>query len=268
MLSRVLLRCRTKALPCSTLPLRAGKRSASSGVASAPLVELREDTLHCERAAEYAALASKIRSEQSDTLPLRLLCMPDAGGTLNVATQLCYFASGHLERDATYKAIRAAAAANKDVIESQKCVRKQSSLLFVEAPLVSQHGLHGASGAGCPGGEASETAIYELRRYQLKLGYDTVPRFLEMYGSGLPSKLSAVGTDASTSLVTLLYTEVGSLNEVIELWRHGGGTMAMEQSRRAARGATEWRKAIAEIAGLAVSFTTTIHKPLSCSPWC
>ena len=30
---------------------------------------------------------------------------------------------------------------------------------------------------------------WELRRYQLVLGYPTVPRFLELYGAGLPEKL-------------------------------------------------------------------------------
>eukprot|EP00536_Pseudo-nitzschia_multiseries_P009656 jgi/Psemu1/23852/gm1.23852_g len=40
--------------------------------------------------------------------------------------------------------------------------------------------------------------IFELRRYHLKLGYDTVPKFLDLYGAGLPSKLRAPGTDPRT----------------------------------------------------------------------
>ena len=61
--------------------------------------------------------------------------------------------------------------------------------------------------------------------------------------------------------------QVGSLNEVIEVWRHGGGTAAMNRSRKAAREAGPWRAAIAEIAELAVSFRATIHRPLDKSPW-
>jgi len=57
------------------------------------------------------------------------------------------------------------------------------------------------------------------------------------------------------------------LNEVIELWRHGSGTAAMGRSREAARAAVPWRAAIADIAGLAVSFRATIHRPLELSPW-
>jgi len=60
---------------------------------------------------------------------------------------------------------------------------------------------------------------YELRRYQLKLGYPTVPDFLKSYGEGLQDKLRADDSGAST-LVTLLYNEVGPLNTVLELWRH------------------------------------------------
>lgn len=116
-------------------------------------------------------------------------------------------------------------------------------------------------------GESSTGSIYEIRRYKLKLGYDTVPNMLSIYKSGLPSKLTAEGTDPTTSLVTLLYSEVGLLNEVIEIWRHGGGTEAMNRSRNAARGAHEWRKAVGGIADLATEFASAIHKPTSFSPW-
>ena len=62
-----------------------------------------------------------------------------------------------------------------------------------------------------------------------------------------------------------LKEEVGQLNEVIEIWRHGS-TSAMERSRVASRSATEWRTSIAQIAELAMFFTSSIHKPLSFSP--
>jgi len=103
--------------------------------------------------------------------------------------------------------------------------------------------------------------LYELRRYRLQLGYNTVPDFLSLYGEGLPSKLEAPGTDPSTALITVMYTEVGLLNEVIELWHHGS-LSAMERSRQAARGAMPWREAIANIAKLAVQFENAIHKPV------
>jgi hypothetical protein len=89
---------------------------------------------------------------------------------------------------------------------------------------------------------------------------------LRLYEAGLPSKLSAEGTDPTSELVTVLHTDVGPLNHVLEVWRHGAGTRAMNRSRGAARGAAEWRHAIAGIADLAVAFTTAIHKPAAFSP--
>ena len=56
-----------------------------------------------------------------------------------------------------------------------------------------------------------------------------------------------------------MYNEIGMLNEVIEIWRHGDGVTAMEQSRVASRDVKEWRNAIANIAALATSFSTVIH---------
>ena len=73
------------------------------------------------------------------------------------------------------------------------------------------------------------------------------------------AKLSAEGTDPTTALVTLLYSDVGRLNEVIEICRHGHGTAAMVNSRVAARGAREWRNAIASIAELQYRFNSLRH---------
>ena len=146
---------------------------------------------------------------------------------------------------------------------------RQSSEIFVEAPLVDDFddikGLKyfvDNDTTDCGNNEG----IIELRRYQLRLGYDTVPKFLQLYGDALPSKLNSAGTHPTTELVTLLFNEVGSLNTVYEVWKHGGGVQAMEQSRQASRGATKWRKGIAEIAELAMTFDTTILKPLDFSP--
>jgi hypothetical protein len=198
-------------------------------------------------------------------VPLRLFSLPETGGQLHVATHAYYYEGGHAERDAK----RAAMVSNDDwkayIGKCRPFADTQQSNIFVEAPLVAT--VPGVQGlANIPGDLPGDNSILEIRRYKLKLGYDTVPKFLELYGAGLPSKLNAVGTDPTTQLVTLLYTEVGRLNEVIEIWRHGNGTSAMEQSRQAARGAQEWREAIGSIADLALEFTSTIHKPTAFSP--
>ena len=33
--------------------------------------------------------------------------------------------------------------------------------------------------------------MWNSARYELRLGYDTVPKFLDLYGAGLPEKIAA-----------------------------------------------------------------------------
>jgi hypothetical protein len=230
-----------------------------------PIVELREYVLRPEHAASYMQATADTAALRQSLVPLRFFSLPETGGPLHVATHAYYYEGGHAERDAK----RAAMTTNDDwkayIGQCRPFADTQQSNIFVEAPLVaSTDGVQGL--ATIPDSQPGDNSILEIRRYKLKLGYDTVPKFLELYGAGLPSKLNAVGTDPTTQLVTLLYTEVGRLNEVIEIWRHGNGTSAMEQSRQAARGAQEWRQAIGSIADLALEFTSTIHKPTAFSP--
>ena len=115
------------------------------------------------------------------------------------------------------------------------------------------------------GEKGSGAVCYELRRYQLKLGYDTVPEFMKNYSEGLKDKLRADQTGAST-LVTLLYNEVGPLNTVIELWRHQS-MQRSQDSRVASREAPLWKKAVAQNALLGITFDNQFLRPASFSPW-
>lgn len=129
----------------------------------------------------------------------------------------------------------------------------QSSLIYVEATATLQGaGLEGAvpasEGAVTPAvaaATASSGVCYELRRYQLKLGYPTVPEFLKHYGEGLKDKLR-VDQSAASNLVTLLYNEVGPLNSVIELWRHES-MQRSQDSRAASRQAPLWKQAVVNL---------------------
>jgi hypothetical protein len=181
------------------------------------------------------------------------------------------------------------------VDDSAGVVSRSATLYAEAAALLSANGLKGVAALppivdiAAGGGGDDSSCVFELREYQLQLGYDTVPKFLELYGTGLPSKLGAEGTCETTSLVTgecrrhavvfvgvylvpdfwvgwaaVMYCEVGSLNHVMELWRHGGGATSMERSRVAARSASQWRQAIAQIAELALTFGTTVLRP--CPP--
>jgi hypothetical protein len=61
---------------------------------------------------------------------------------------------------------------------------------------------------------------------------------MQQYAEGLQDKLRADQTGAST-LVTLLYNEVGPLNTVLEIWRHESMERSQD-SRVASRQAPLW----------------------------
>lgn len=257
------------------------ERSLSAGPSSSqsqqPLIELLEHNVRPGHFNEYLKLTNDNAQLQRSLYPLRFFSFPDTGGQLLTATHAYCYEGGHTERDQLRNENRKNAAWAKYEDQALPLIDSCQSNIFVEASLVSE--IPEVSGLSKEGPGELESAssfsgdqqdpgncILELRRYHLKLGYDTVPKFLEFYEAGLPSKLRAPGNCPTTSLVTLLYSDVGRLNEVIEIWRHGNGTTAMEQSRAAARSAKEWRTAIANIAGLAIQFTTSIHRPTWFSP--
>ena len=172
--------------------------------------------------------------------------------------------------------------------------------IYAEAPqFVLDAG--NAKGGRWEGDGVDGPGVYEYRKYQLPLGYVTVPNFLEIYAEGVAEKVGLRVTgiywlcqcpvflltylllrlaslaarasspqiqhqDPTTSLCTVMYTEVGKLNEVIEVWRHScvGG---MESSRFMAREAPKWREAIGKMAEIAVTFENEIVNPVGFSNW-
>lgn len=234
------------------------------------MFELREYELIPAHVTTYLKATVKTAGVRKALVPLVCFSLPETGGPLNLATHLYYYSGGHDERNAK-RAIQANDSAWKDYLSTcRPCVHKQVSSIFCQANIPGMVGLDQVLQNDSTTANFStrlfceNDSILEYRRYQLKLGYDTVPKFLDFYRDGLPSKLE--NQDSSTSLVSVLYSDVGRLNQVIEIWRHGDGTAAMERSRVAARQAHQWRSAIANIAELAVEFTTSIHKPMSFSP--
>ena len=101
--------------------------------------------------------------------------------------------------------------------ESKPFILEQTSNLKVEAPILKTMGLVGFSCRTYGGVKQDNlenivvlnSIIYEIRRYQLKLGYETIPNFLDAYGRGLPSKLNAEGTSESTALMSVLINDIG-----------------------------------------------------------
>jgi hypothetical protein len=234
---------------------------------SSPVIELRQYQLICGDSGKYIASTESSAMLRKSLLPLRLFCASETGTALNTMTHLYYYKGGMEERDNTRVVVAKNADWRSYLQICRPCVLEQKSWIYVEAGLVNKFGLCGLKTEVIHPSENSSNSIYEIRRYKLKLGYDTVPKFLSLYEEGLASKLNAEGTDPTTQLCSVLYSEVGDLNHVIEIWRHGDGVKAMHASRLAARSASPWRNAIAGIAELATEFTSSIHKPLPLSNW-
>ena len=262
-----------------------------------PVIEMQEFVLDPGHTWKYLEFAESQTALRRQLLPIRLCCAPDLGGKQNVMTHFYYFDQGIEQRED----VRAVAAEHSRwqqyLMESRRYVFEQHANLYIEAPLVKTHNLKGMATAFIGGGSssgggsgsvdtftssatssyttapdgaavpASASCIYEIRKYKLILGYGVVQQFLALYEAGLPSKLGAVGTDPSSELCTLISSEVGETNNVLEIWRHGGGVRAMNASRQAARAAIPWRDAINNIAKLTTHFANTLYKPLNHSNW-
>eukprot|EP00966_Prymnesium_polylepis_P226955 5251230-Prymnesium_polylepis.1 len=71
----------------------------------------------------------------------------------------------------------------------QKLQSAESVVMLEATDCLQSCGLPGA--ADFEPTQANAAVAWELRRYQLALGYPTVPRFLELYAEGLQDKLAA-----------------------------------------------------------------------------
>jgi hypothetical protein len=268
-----------------------------------PCIELREDFVYPKSISTYQEIlvaSSKTKTHGIDDF-LRFISRPVLGGDLNTVIHARYFEGGLKQwqqqqeeeekrrqhyQQGDHEGTNLPGFNLSNVVrqwqddELLSCIQSQRSTIFIEAPFINDFngqipGLNDLDVLKFLSSDHDEnrdrrtvaSTILEIRKYKLHLGYDTVPNFLKLYADGLPSKLNAQGTDESTTLLTLLYSEIGRLNEVIEIWRHGNGLQGMERSRVAARSAKEWRSAITQIAELAIEFKSTVHKPLTaCSP--
>ena len=241
--------------------LRTGRLFSST---STPVVELREYLLSPSKAIDYVKATADTSELRKSLVPLRLFAMPDTGGMLNKAVHFYDYRS--LQEREDKRGVMAQNADWQSYLKlSRPCCETQHSSIWVEAPFVRESNEWGMKVASLDG-SASANTVYELRRYKLELGYDTVPKFLSHYEKGLPSKLEAAEETQSSSFCSLMYSEVGMTNEVIEIWRHDGAE-GMERTREASRDKTLWREAIGNIAPLGREFTSMLVRPTTFSNW-
>jgi len=262
-------------------------RALSTKFQTAGFFELRTDQVLPGSMASYLDEHERVATTRQDIFPGWLgIWKTELGGCVHSVRHLYHwndyderdFARQRAEDTVDYEAFRSKHMGPALPLPSlRQKLSSSTSVALVEATSHLQAcGLGGAAGftpgAGLskrqtlvPADDGDTALAWELRTYQLRLGYDTVPQFLELYAEGLKDKLAADDSGAS-QLATLLYSDCGSLNVVMELWRHESMQRA-QVSRAASRKATKWRHAINEIAKLSVSFDTQMMRPLASSPW-
>jgi len=260
----------------SLFPLRQRVNQTVQSLSSAasPIVELRQYPLHPSHTSTYTQHTVQSAPLRKSILPLKFFGFPETGAvSLNTAIHLYHYTGGHEQR-LEQRAHLASQIEWKEYLgQVKECMISQSSEIFMEAPLIHQFDeVVGLSSIQHDNNTSNNNikSIIELRKYQLQLGYDTVPNFLSHYTKALPSKLNAANTHPTTQLVTILISDITSLNTVYEIWKHGDeqvcGMEAMNTSRIASRGAAEWRNGIGEIAKLSVSFESSVLRPAVFSP--
>jgi hypothetical protein len=240
--------------------------------AHAGLVEVREYELHPAGQAAFMALAAETAVLRARLLPLLGFFTCDTGGALNRAVHLYYY-----EDLGARDAVRRAAAADPTwrayVAASRAHVAAQRSELFAAAaPALAAAGAApvarfldacaAAAAAAEPPAPGGAPPVFELRRYQLGLGYGAAPEATAALAAALPAKIAA---DGAGQLLYMAHTEFGPLNALLELWRYPSAA-ACAAGRVASRGVPVWRAAVAQVAPLAQRFDSALLHAAPFSP--
>ncbi|KAF6240403.1 hypothetical protein COO60DRAFT_1709046 [Scenedesmus sp. NREL 46B-D3] len=257
--------------PCHTsrvaLPLVARAFSKSSGNQlqqhGLGILEIREYTLHPAGSKQFMKLAAEHAMLRSQLLPFLGMFTCDTGGDLNTVTHFY-----HYEDLEQREAVRCAAAKNVQwqafIDASRPHVAKQQSRIMVESAAVYDAlGKPGAASFRSPAQTLPNTPVYEMRQYQLHPGYGSVPKLLAAFADGLPEKVAA---DKDGLLVAFAHSDVGVLNQVVELWRYPSAAACI-RARVSARAVQKWRDTIAAVTPGVQQFQTSLLSPTAFSPW-
>ena len=200
----------------------------------------------------------------------------EIGGDVNEVTHV-YAYDDYDHRDAVRRAMKddprwaAFIADTKPALVSQKSEMFMAATAAMKAAGIADPATHlreaaERSGGGVGGGGAG---VYEIRTYQLELGYNPIPKLIGHMAEGLPSKLAsdpgaAVGASKGR-LMFMGYSDVGKLNQFVEIWRYPSFQDHI-LVREGARTAAKWRETIQAIAPMVQMFDTRLVVPAECSP--
>mmetsp|Transcript_32859 Transcript_32859/g.72584 ORF Transcript_32859/g.72584 Transcript_32859/m.72584 type:complete len:271 (-) Transcript_32859:35-847(-) len=251
--------CKSLATELSTIKCNLSTSAASSNQAG--LIEIREYTIKPEAFGTFMKVSKEYADLRKQLLPFLGMFTADVGACLHRVTHFYHYKDFD-ERDA----LRGAAAADerwqKFIELSRPHVQYQENKVMLQAqPLYDALGLPHTQDFQPPGRDPK--AIYEMRTYQLHPGYGSVPKLVEAFRKGLPDK---VASDPEGRLVFFGYTDVGMLNNVVELWRYPSA-QACIRARQAARQVVTWRETIGAVTPGVQHFTSAFLKPVPFSPW-
>mmetsp|Transcript_9031 Transcript_9031/g.15687 ORF Transcript_9031/g.15687 Transcript_9031/m.15687 type:complete len:274 (+) Transcript_9031:3-824(+) len=240
---------------------------ASASTQPRGIIEVREYLVKPASMQAYVKLTEQYATVRKELLPILGMFQTDLGGPL---TKLTHFYN-YVDLDERDR-IRAAAAAHPGWREFIRLGREhldaQSSRIMLEStPVYEALSLPATRHFKSPTAEQAKQSqtqpVYEMRTYQLHPGYGSVPKLVQAFASGLPSKVAA---DPEGQLVFFGHTDVGTLNNVLEVWRYPSAQQCI-RARQAARGVPQWKDTIAAVTPGVQFFTSEFAKPVSWSPW-
>lgn len=231
------------------------------------LVEFRTYRLSPARMAAYVDLCAKTSDVRKRLNPgFMAYLLPEAGCSLSEVFHLYHYESWD-ERDAVRAAMGADPAWRQFIADGRPSIEHQANAMYVEALECMRAA--GAVGDGSARAfspkNSAKAPVYELREYQLELGYNPIPKLREAFVTGLPSKVAA-DSEGRGEPAFFGFTDVGNLNRFCEIWRYASCQEAM-LAREAGRKSAEWRKAIGAVAPMVQSFSTCFLRPAPFSPW-
>lgn len=225
-------------------------------------LELREYTLQPKHFADFINISTERSDLRQRLLPFLGMFTCDLGGTLNRVVHLYHY-NDFDERDSTRRAAAQDPQWKQYVHDSRNFVAHQESSVYLPAVPVL-HAAHARpihsvlQSSSSPRPPLWPPPMYELRTYQLSPGYGSVPKLIQAFQKGIPHKIAA---DKSSELIYFGYTDVGILNNVIELWRYPSAAGCM-QARQSARKVAEWKEAIGAITPGVQTFRSSFLHPL------
>lgn len=231
------------------------------------MIELRSYILRPDGMGEFCRLCEQKGHLRKRLLPLLGIFKVDTGAVVaenaSLNTMVHFYAyKNHEERDRLRGVALQSPEWQQYIADSREYVASQESTIYMPALTSLYEPILPSSSAPDGPTDKNDASVYEFRQTQLIPGYGSVPKLLEAFERGLPQKMEA---DQDGKMVFLAFSDVGTLNNVIELWKYSSAQACID-ARQKSRRVDAWQKTISAIAPGVQSFMTAFLKPLSISP--